>query len=53
MEYDPKIVNTRRVYRVYGETGRGATPELAYTDLLGKTAEKLYKLYGFTAETKS
>jgi len=47
------MVNARRVYRVYGEIGQGATPELAYTDLLGKTAEKLYKLYGFTAEPKS
>ena len=35
----------RRAYRVDGEMGRGATPELAYTDLLGKTAERLCKLY--------
>lgn len=28
-------------------SGRGATPELAYADMLEKTADKLADLYGF------
>lgn len=29
---------------------RGATPELAYTDLLKKTADKLAMVYGITSQ---
>jgi hypothetical protein len=44
----PKDSRMRRVYNASAYKDRGDTPELAYLDLLGKTAVRLSVLYGFT-----
>jgi hypothetical protein len=48
LECRPKGSKPRRVYDASTYRGRGVTPDLAYLDLLGKTADELSILYGFT-----
>jgi hypothetical protein len=48
VECRPKGSKPRRVYDASTYRGRGVTPDLAYLDLLGKTADEICILYGFT-----
>jgi hypothetical protein len=46
----PKGSKLRRVYDASTYKGRGLTPDLAYLDLLGHTADELSIRYGFFFE---